>query len=351
MAKRTKVSVSSAAGDGGGPETASGPAPASASKLTRYQRLTPVRLHRRQMANAPYNPRTLDASGRKKLRAGMKKNGYVGGICHNVRTGHIVGGHARIAQLDALEGSDDYEIIVDQIDVSLEDEMQINLLLNNLEAGGTFDRDGLAQVLSHLAEAGVKDIEGATGFDRNTVEMLMDSDIANSIFGPQEVAEAPILDAMQEMRDAGKEEGEEKDGGKGRGGEGEKKQGAELPSPWDIAASGQSPEFAPPGGSAAADKLDPNSREALVARRSDYLQEVADTGANDAEFMVVLVGNSNRQITEFLTALNLPIDSRYVPLAAFAAAVGISLDGGSEANGEPGGAGEGDSEPSPPLAE
>ena len=92
-------------------------------------------------------------------------------------------------------------------------------------------------------------------------------------------------------------------------------------SPWDFASASAAP-------AGAGEKLDPNSREALIARRGDYLTEVSDTGANDAEFMVVLVGKNNRQITQFLTALQLPIESRYVPLATFAAAVGISLDDG-----------------------
>jgi hypothetical protein len=104
-------------------------------------------IHRSQLKDAEYNPRILREAEKRKLRAGLKRHGMVSPITWNVRTGKIVGGHQRIAQLDALAGTPDYELTVAKIDVDEAREKEINLLLNNSAAQGDWDLDALAKLV------------------------------------------------------------------------------------------------------------------------------------------------------------------------------------------------------------
>jgi hypothetical protein len=67
-----------------------------------------VEVHRSQITNAPYNPRRITDAGKRKLLEVVKRHALVAPITWNERTGHIVGGHQRIAQVDVLKGSKDY---------------------------------------------------------------------------------------------------------------------------------------------------------------------------------------------------------------------------------------------------
>jgi len=119
-----------------------------------------LKIHRRDLKGAPYNPRVLDDQAQRKLKAGLARHGMVSPITWNVQTGHIVGGHQRLSQLDSLAGSDDYEITVARIDVAESREKEINILLNNSQAMGDWDMEALANLVKDPA------IELAgTGFD------------------------------------------------------------------------------------------------------------------------------------------------------------------------------------------
>lgn len=107
----------------------------------------PLTVHRSQLLNAPYNPRLISEAGKRKLRAELKKHGHVAGITWNKRTGHICGGHQRMAATDALAGTSDYTLTVSAIDVDQAREKEINIALNNEEAGGDWDLDKLSGLL------------------------------------------------------------------------------------------------------------------------------------------------------------------------------------------------------------
>ena len=119
-----------------------------------------TKVHRSQLVGAPYNPRIINDAEKKKLRNGLKKHGLVTPITWNKRTGHIVGGHQRIGQLDALAGTSDYELDVAALDVAEGAEKEINILLNNYQAMGDWDLNKLGEMVK---EAGF-DVAGA-GFD------------------------------------------------------------------------------------------------------------------------------------------------------------------------------------------
>src|SRR5262249_4171853 len=107
--------------------------PATASDLTghqprlsKFQGFTMRRVQRGQVRNAPCHPRTIWKASAAALREELRANLLVEPLVWNERTGNLVGGHQRLAQLDALEGSPDYSLDFAVIDVSPEKEVAIN---------------------------------------------------------------------------------------------------------------------------------------------------------------------------------------------------------------------------------
>ena len=119
-----------------------------------------LKVHRRDLKGAPYNPRVLDDNAKRKLKAGIERHGMVSPVTWNARTGNIVGGHQRLTQLDDLAGSDDYEMTVARIDVDEGREKEINILLNNSQAMGDWDMEALANLVKDPAI-----VLAGTGFD------------------------------------------------------------------------------------------------------------------------------------------------------------------------------------------
>lgn len=141
-------------------------ASSSEPALSEYVKFTPRTVHRRELRNAPYNPRVISDAARKKLRANLRRVGLIEPPVWNRRTGNIVGGHQRVSQLDALHGHDNYLLPVAEVDLDDRTEREQNVFLNNGEAQGEFDLDKLAA----LYKEGV-DFEHA-GFDAADVYQL-----------------------------------------------------------------------------------------------------------------------------------------------------------------------------------
>jgi len=125
------------------------------------ERFEMVKVHRRELKNAEYNPRVLSDSARAKLKAGILKHGLVAPQTWNARTGNIVGGHQRTDVLDAAYGTDDYELTVARIDVDETREKELNLLLNNSYAQGDTDLSKLEKLFRETPGIEI----AATGFD------------------------------------------------------------------------------------------------------------------------------------------------------------------------------------------
>jgi hypothetical protein len=119
-----------------------------------------LKVHRRDLIGAAYNPRILGDNEKRKLKAGIARHGMVSPITWNARTGHIVGGHQRLAQLDDLAGTADYEMTVAKIDVEEPREKEINILLNNASAMGEWDLEALGNLVKDPAI-----VLAGTGFD------------------------------------------------------------------------------------------------------------------------------------------------------------------------------------------
>lgn len=137
------------------------------------------------MKGAPYNPRRISEANKAKLKKSLGKNGLVGTVTWNRRTGNVVGGHQRLAAIDSLEGTKNYLLDVAVIDVDEADEKAINVALNNQQAMGDWDFEELGKLLE-----GDVDL-GAMGFS--------DADVCN-MFGDRnaETRNAEHLMAMGE---------------------------------------------------------------------------------------------------------------------------------------------------------
>ncbi|ERL63846.1 ParB N-terminal domain-containing protein [Schleiferilactobacillus shenzhenensis] len=139
--------------------------------ISKFQQYKPMRVARKALKNAPYNPRIIDDSAKKKLKAAIKKEGLVASITWNQRTGNIVSGHQRVAIMDALERTKEYSLDVDMIDVDLKREKEINVQMNNTTMQGDFD-------LNKLADLNIDDgIDfDSMGFDKNDVDFMFGGD-------------------------------------------------------------------------------------------------------------------------------------------------------------------------------
>lgn len=136
----------------------------SMMELSKYIKSESVELSRSVIRFADYNPRKLSDESRKTLKRGIKKFGLVGGIVVNKRTGlTVVSGHQRLSVMDELQKfpDNDYRIRVDVIDVDEQQEKELNILMNNPNAQGTWDFDALARIVPDIdwKDAGLTDAD------------------------------------------------------------------------------------------------------------------------------------------------------------------------------------------------
>lgn len=141
------------------------------AKKAKYESFDIEVINRKQLKNAPYNPRVISEEAKKRLKRGIKKFGLVEPIVWNRRTGNIVSGHQRIAILDELEGTDDYDLHVAVIDVDEETEKKLNVQLNNPSLMGDYDLDKLGDL---ILELGCKPEE--FGFSMDELAIMFDGD-------------------------------------------------------------------------------------------------------------------------------------------------------------------------------
>lgn len=113
---------------------------AKAKERKNYQTGRTVKIARHQIVtDGDINPRKMSEDNMKRLRKSIKDNGLVGTLVWNKTTGHIVGGHQRLAALDSLMRTDDYELEVTEVELPERDEFKLNVVLNNTDSQGEFD--------------------------------------------------------------------------------------------------------------------------------------------------------------------------------------------------------------------
>ena len=139
---------------------------------SKYQSFDTETISRDMIKNAPYNPRIMDESAKKRLKRNIAKHGLVSALTWNKRTGNLVGGHQRLEQLDALEKSQDYELTVCVVDVDEREEAALNVQLNNPSMQGEWDLDKLA----NISEDFDLDLKDDLGFTETDIDFMFDGD-------------------------------------------------------------------------------------------------------------------------------------------------------------------------------
>lgn len=167
-------------------------------ELSKYIKSESVELNRSAIHFADYNPRKLSEESRKTLKRGIKKFGLVGGIVVNKQTGlTVVSGHQRLSVMDELQKfpENDYRIRVDIIDVDEKQEKELNILLNNPNAQGSWDYDALARLVPDID---YKDA-GLTDADLNMIgcDFLLQTEEENSLAGALEEMMQPVTEQKE----------------------------------------------------------------------------------------------------------------------------------------------------------
>lgn len=172
----------------------------SNDKLSRFQRFDVEVVSRKELRDAPYNPRMIDDSARKRLKAGLQKHGLVQPVVWNKRTGNVVAGHQRLELLDTLEKSGDYDIQVAVIDVDDRDEKELNVQLNNPSMQGWWDTEKLAALHD---ESGIefKDM----GFSELDVDLLFDGNERYSEIFTDDEGVKEAKDSLRSIKESRKE--------------------------------------------------------------------------------------------------------------------------------------------------
>lgn len=165
---------------------------------SKYQNYDTETISRKQIKNAPYNPRIMDKEAAKRLKKAIQTHGLVSALTWNKRTGNLVGGHQRLSQLDALEKSDDYELTVCVVDVDEREEAALNVELNNPSMQGDWDLDKLAQ----LSEDFSLNLTSDLGFTETDVDMMFDGDerFSNLYDTPEAVETKEKIDDVRNAR-------------------------------------------------------------------------------------------------------------------------------------------------------
>ena len=120
---------------------------------------------------APYNPRVALKPGDpdyERLARSMDEFGCVEPLVWNERTGNLVGGHQRLAVLQACGAT---EIDVSVVDLPPDKEKALNLALNKI--AGRWDESALAALLDDLLKTPDLDFD-LTGFDIAEARSLID---------------------------------------------------------------------------------------------------------------------------------------------------------------------------------
>lgn len=187
------------------------------------------------MLNAPYNPRTISGKAKLDLRKSIENHGLLGSPIWNKRTGNIVGGHQRVEQLDMLEGTQNYSLLVSEIDVDERAEKAINIALNNLNLQGEMD----AEAIVNMVRNNEFDLE-MSGYKPIDIEMFafnagLSTDLIEGLFTPQALEQVDqianeiddVVDQADELKrrksgvkrqpqdEDGREDQEQEDGGAG----------------------------------------------------------------------------------------------------------------------------------------
>ena len=100
----------------------------------------------KELAPAKWNPRKISDEAMRGLQASVERFGLVEPIIWNEKTGHVVGGHQRLAVLKARGEVATHVVVVDMPE---SEEKALNVALNNPHIAGEFTEE-LDAILADL---------------------------------------------------------------------------------------------------------------------------------------------------------------------------------------------------------
>lgn len=181
------------------------------NELSKYFTSETIEINRSEINLADYNPRSISAETRKKLKQNIKKNGLLGGLVYNLRTKTLVSGHQRISVLDELNNypDNDYLVKVEAIDVDEQREKELNVWFNNTSVQGQWDYDMLAQIIPDIdyKNAGLTDEDLqliGIDFTLQTEEEQSITDDINNLIAPVQNQKDSVKQAKKELSQAEK---------------------------------------------------------------------------------------------------------------------------------------------------
>lgn len=126
------------------------------SKIHPLQKFRTGNVHRSQINEAPYNPRTITDEHRKTLGNNLETRGLLETLVWNEATGNLVSGHQRLAKMDAYHQKKfknlDYELSMAIVNLTPQEEVEQNIFFNNHRAMGVFDDDKLFQIINEMPD-------------------------------------------------------------------------------------------------------------------------------------------------------------------------------------------------------
>jgi ParB-like chromosome segregation protein Spo0J len=131
-----------------------------------------------ELQPAPYNPRKPlkpGSAGYERLARSLREFSLVQPLVWNSTTGHVVGGHQRLAVLKDA-GIEEVPCVV--VALPLEREKALNVALNNSRVGGEWDVERLGELIQELADIPDFD-ETLTGFDEKELRDLVLEPVGN----------------------------------------------------------------------------------------------------------------------------------------------------------------------------
>ena len=173
------------------------------------------KVKRNDIKNAPYNPRYITDNNFDGLKKAIKRYGLHTPITINKRTGNVVVGNQRLTVLDTLHArkkDKNYDLTVAVIDVSKEEEVQHNVINNNPSIQGEYDKDLLIQLKSEFPEI---DFKTDLFFDKYDMDFIFASDTdmvteeLNDVFSEEIEQDKPNVasqEDIQKIKEAKKEE-------------------------------------------------------------------------------------------------------------------------------------------------
>ena len=155
-------------------------------------------INRTQIHGAAYNPRKISKEAEKNLRKSLKDFGMLAPITINMKTGNVVAGHQRLASMDAILKKPNYDLTVAMVELSPEEEVRANIILNNQNAQGEFDHEKLAELHLDFPEI---DFEKDLLFEKFDLDLMFADFGDETLSAFENEAQEEIKDAVEEMRE------------------------------------------------------------------------------------------------------------------------------------------------------